>query len=276
MESQYVRLKSGLKIHYLAAGDLTAPRVVLVHGWPTNALLWRKIIPGLAGRFRVLAPDLPGHGLSAKPADAPYNLDFFHQFLREFFQAMGLDRAHLVAHDLGGIAGLGLAVRNPGLIKKFVVMNTGPYKELPPLVSFFLAALRQPFLTGFFLRPPIFRLLMKQGIHHRERVTASLASLYLRPFAKTPGGRKAFSNTIAIPPENMVESPEKLRQITMPTLILWGTKDGFFKFAVARRLHKDIRGSWLTAVPHAGHFLQEDQPEQVLAALNRFLRSRRE
>ncbi len=270
MESQFVRLKSGLKIHYLASGPENAPTVVLVHGWPTSSQLWRQIIPGLARHFRVLAPDLPGHGLSSKPEDAVYDLDFLYRFMCDFFDTVGLEKAHLAVHDLGGMAGLAFAVRDPERLDRLVVMNTGPYKEISFTLSVLLKVLGQSWLTWLFLWRPAFRRLMCQGIYHKERMTEELSEMYRATWAGTSAGRRAFSRTIGIPPARMVEAPEKLREIRIPTLILWGTKDGFFNFKVARRLHEDIKDSVLEAVPNASHFLQEDQPQKVLDNLAGF------
>ena len=152
MESRFIRLKSNLTIHTLIAGNPVNPPLVLIHGWPSSSLLWRQIIPELSQKFYILAPDLPGYGESDKPGNLIYDLDFLCGFIRDFYDAMDLAKASLIVHDLGGMAGLSFAVRHRERLEKFVVMNTSPYSDWPPLVSFTIFLLKQSILTPIFFK----------------------------------------------------------------------------------------------------------------------------
>ncbi|MCP4179509.1 MAG: alpha/beta hydrolase [bacterium] len=131
MESRYDTLENGLKIHSYVAGRNKHPQLVLIHGYPANAFLWRDCIGKLSKHFQIYAPDLPGHGLSDKPLDIEYNLDFFIKFLNDYYSVLEIEKAHLAVHDLGGMIGLKFASIHPEKIDKFIVMDTLPYKELP-------------------------------------------------------------------------------------------------------------------------------------------------
>ena len=271
MESRFIRLKNNLTIHTLIAGNPTDPPLVLVHGWPSSCLLWRKMIPALSKKFYILAPDLPGHGQSDKPADIAYDLDFLRGFIRQFYDAMNLEKASLVVHDLGGMAGLSFAVRHKDRLERLVVMNTSPYSDWHYLLSFSIFLLKQSVLTPFFLNKTIFRQVLCTGFYDTSLVSEEVVNLFITPWINSPEGKKAFSKTIAVPPIHMVESPHSLGTIDTPSLILWGKKDQFFPFKLARRLHQDIPGSRLVGIDGAGHFLQEEKPERINKALMDFL-----
>lgn len=271
MESKRITLKSNLDIHYYEAGNPKETPLVLLHGWPSSALLWREIIPALSERFRVLAPDLPGHGQSDKPLDLVYDLDCLRGFILDFTDALGLDMMNLVTHDLGGMAGLSLAVHNPDRIDKLVVMNTSPYSEWHWQLALVINLLKIPALTPLFLNPFVFKQVLASGVFNTGLLTPELVALFRQSWIETREDRRAFSRTIAVPQEQMVEPREKLQEIALPCLILWGKRDRYFPFRTARTLHKDIQGSTLVGIDNAGHFLQEEKPEQIASALLDFL-----
>ncbi len=271
MECQTITLKSNLKINTLIQGDKTGPALVLLHGWPSSSLLWRHLIPELSKHFYVLVPDLPGHGKSDKPETARYDLAMFRSFILDFFDALDLKKAHLCVHDLGGMAGLSFAVRHPERINKFIVMNTSPYSNWSFAIRASIFLLKQKALTRFFLNRFIFREVLKNGFYNKQLVTSKTVNIFRSSWTESKQDRDAFSRTIAVPPEFMVEDREALRKINLSTLILWGKKDVFFPFKIAKMLHEDIKTSSLAAVDKAGHFLQEEQPEFILREIMGFL-----
>jgi pimeloyl-ACP methyl ester carboxylesterase len=271
METQTLTLKSNLKIHTLIKGEKTNPALVLLHGWPSSSLLWRHLIPELSKHFFVLAPDLPGHGKSDKPEAAIYDLDLFRGFILDFFDAFNLSTAHLCIHDLGGMAGLSFAVRHPERIDKFIVMNTSPYSDWSFALRASIFLLKQKTLTWLFLNRFVFREVLKNGFYNKQLLTPDIVDIFRAPWINSKQDRKAFSRTLTVPPELMVEKKEDLRKINLPTLILWGRKDVFFPFKIARMLHDDIKTSRLVAVDKAGHFLQKEQPEFILREMMGFL-----
>ena len=272
MESQFVTLQDGLRIHTLVAGAEESPPLVLLHGYPTSSQLWRHCIPPLADHFRVYAPDLPGYGRSDKPLDVDYDLDFFVRFLLEFYDGLGLEKAGLVAHDVGGMVGLGFAARYPERVTRFVVMDTAPYIERPLILRVAIGLARNPFFARWMMTRTGFkwisRLLL---VHHPAVITAEVADLYRAPWVESPAARRLFSQVISLPPARLTEPRQNLHHITAPTLILWAEKDLCFPTRIARQLQGDIPNASLVTVPDCGHFLQEEQPELVVEHLLRFL-----
>jgi pimeloyl-ACP methyl ester carboxylesterase len=106
-------LSNGIRTHSLIAGRSAAEPIGSRHGYPANCFLWQDCIAELAPYFPIRAPDLPGHGKTDKPLDCDYDLGFFVRFLSDYFDSMGLAKATLITHDLGGMAGLGFVARHP-------------------------------------------------------------------------------------------------------------------------------------------------------------------
>ncbi|MFD8695558.1 haloalkane dehalogenase [Kitasatospora purpeofusca] len=129
------------------AAGAGAPPVVLLHGNPTSSHLWRKVVPHLAGRSRVLAPDLIGMGASGKPA-VDYDFDDQARYLDAWFDALGLDRVVLVGHDWGGALALDRAARYPDRVAGVVLLETFlkplDAEELPPPARARAEAFRTP------------------------------------------------------------------------------------------------------------------------------------
>src|SRR5687768_2559921 len=101
----------GLTVAYRELGS--GPAVLLVHGWPTSAHLWRNVMPAIAQRHRVIAIDLPGFGASDKPTDVRYNFDFFTGAIDALLAELHIERAAIVGHDLGGPIALRWALDRP-------------------------------------------------------------------------------------------------------------------------------------------------------------------
>ena len=119
--SQFIDI-SGFKMHYLDEGS--GPVVLLLHGNPTWCFYYRNLIAELKDKFRVIALDFIGCGLSDHPTDAHFRVEHRIEHLKEFIDKLGLDRFSLVMHDWGGSIGTAYAVRNPEKIEKLVYLNT--------------------------------------------------------------------------------------------------------------------------------------------------------
>lgn len=272
MEHRMDKLACGLRIHSLCAGSRKSPPLILLHGYPTNALLWRNCIPKLAEHFHVCAPDLPGHGESDKPLGVDYDLDFFVGFLEEYVQMMRLPPVHLAVHDLGGVPGLGFVTRNPSMVTKFIVMDTIPYTEWSKLLHLIVNRAKSPFWSRWMLLRPIFRVVLKQvTVFSPQSITAETSEIYRKPWIKNGDTRKAFRKVVSMPPEKIAVPRKHLMDIPVPTLILWAKNDLILKPAIAKKLQSDIPNATLKIVDRCGHFLQEDRPEKVTEHMLYFL-----
>jgi pimeloyl-ACP methyl ester carboxylesterase len=262
---------NGIEIDTVVAGQEQHPPLLLLHGYPTSNQLWRHIIPTLAEHFFVIAPDLPGHGRSDKPTDVEYDRELFVGVLEGLADALGLERFHLVGHDLGGMVALAFAARCPERLSRLVIMDTAPYVEWSPSTRLVIWLARTGLSARLLLTRPLFRLFLQLGVARPRVITAEVAEMYRRPWIADSNGRRAFSLTVAVPPERIVEPRANLSRISVPTLVLWAEKDRLFGKRTARRLRDDLPDATMTVVPDCGHFLQEEQPELIAGHLQSFL-----
>ena len=274
MEAKFVTLANGMKVHMLEDGATGNPPMVLLHGYPASCCVWRHCMPRLARDFHVFAPDLPGHGKSDKPLDVRYDLPFLSDFVRDYLTSVGLERIHLVCHDIGALAGLGLVCSHPRHVVSLVVMDTGPYADWPFMARALIRIMKNRWLTSLILNKTVFTWLFRHMVFADPNLaTPERIALFREPWVEDKISKTAFRRTIDVPPEQVAPPEEKLKAINIPTLILWAAHDGFFPVSIARRLQQDIPGSILRIVSGAGHFLQEEKPEEVVGHIRGFLSS---
>lgn len=165
----------GVRTHVALAGADDAPPVLLVHGWPQNWWVWRHVIPALADRFRVIAPDLRGHGWSAAPA-AGYEKEQLASDMLAVLDALGVERATWVGHDWGGWSGLLAALRAPARIERLLSLCVPhPWAGRRPLPLAALLAYQTPIslpLIGRRVARPASRALLQAG-RGRDRLGAA-------------------------------------------------------------------------------------------------------
>ncbi len=244
--------------------------VLLVHGITTYAFIWRKIVPLLAKDYDVIAVDLLGCGDSDKPLGVSYAIKDHAERLYEFVVKLGLGAFHFVGHDLGGGMGQIFAVRHPELLQDLTLINTVAYDFWPvqPIVALRTPIVRQFLMASFDLGT--FKLVVKRGIFHKERVTDELMELFMAPL-RTAEGRRAFMHFAkCLDNHNLMEIGEKLHHLELPVLIIRGDADPYLGATIAEKLHREIPGSRLVRIPTGGHFIQEDEPERIARELIAF------
>ncbi|MDQ6805490.1 MAG: alpha/beta fold hydrolase [Actinomycetota bacterium] len=277
IESREITLH-GHTVRYLTGGE--GPVLVLVHGIASDAGAWRDVLPWLAGRFTVLAPDLLGHGQSAKPR-GDYSLGAYASGIRDLMIALGYDRATFVGHSLGGGVAMQLAYQFPERCERLVLVSSGGLGREVHL------ALRAAALPGSEYVLPLVAApaLLRTG----AAIGSFFGRLGLRPgpdlaeFARGYGSlgnvetRQAFIQTLRAviePGGQRVSARDRLYLAAeVPTLIIWGTHDRIIPAEHGRRAHAEVPGSHFLEIPDAGHFPQLDRPRELVEAIIRFVDS---
>jgi haloalkane dehalogenase len=260
----------GLNMHYVDEGD-GAP-IVLLHGEPTSSYLWRNIIPQLPGRK--IAPDLFGFGRSDKPEDiAWYSYDRHVESITRLVAELDLRDITLVVHDWGGPIGLRFAVENPGRVARLVILNTGIGGGAAPSETWlrFRAVVRE--LAGELDIGRLVEAGTAQGLDDATRAA------YDEPFATaaSKAGALAFPELVPTEPDHPNTAPmnrvrDALRSWSKPTLVVWGAEDRVLPVRIAEGFAELIPGATgPVLVAGASHFLQEDRPDEVAAAIRAFL-----
>ncbi|MFN8542762.1 MAG: alpha/beta fold hydrolase [Candidatus Binatia bacterium] len=279
MQIQHVKIH-GHDVAFRRAGE--GPVLVLVHGMAGSSATWRHVIPSLAARFTVVAPDLLGHGESAKPR-TEYALGAHANLLRDLLNALGFERATLVGQSLGGGVVMQMAYQFPERCERLVLVGSG---GLGREVHLLLRALTVPgaeqalpLVWGEGLRDLAGRIagwLGRTGMRaapHVEEMWRSLSSL-----ADTDS-RRAYCRTLRAvvdPGGQAVSAKDRLYLATrMPTLIVWGDRDPFIPVRHAIEAHEVIPGSRLEIFEDVGHFPHCEAPARFVEVLVDFLTSTR-
>ncbi|MHB8469650.1 MAG: haloalkane dehalogenase [Gaiellaceae bacterium] len=257
-----------LRMHYLDEGD--GDPVLLLHGEPTWSFLWRKIIPPLAARARALAPDLIGFGRSDKPTDGGwYTYDRHVAAIAGLVEALDLRRLTLVVHDWGGPIGLRVAVEHEERVDRLVVLDTGIAAGSPPSERWlrFRDVVRR--LGGELDIGRLVEAGTSAGL--ADDVRAAYDAPFPTPESKA--GSIAFPELVPTEPEHpsaaaMTRVHEALRSWTKPALVVWGADDSVLPAHVAERFVELMPGATgPVLIDGASHFLQEDKPAEVAAAI---------
>jgi pimeloyl-ACP methyl ester carboxylesterase len=262
---------NGVDLHVAEAGD--GPPLVLVHGWPQHWWIWRKLIPRLAERYRVLAVDLRGMGWSdAPPGD--YAKSTFAADLLAFLDAEGIERAKLLTHDWGGYASFLLALDHPDRVERMVALDiTPPFPpRLQPLLVFLPVALlyQIPIITLgarlFTSSTRFVRTLIKFGSGPDAQWTDAELDVYAKHLQEPARARAsaAIYRTFVRRELFARRSPDELR---VPALLLMGGGGLFYKILRPR----SVGSLRVEPIPRGGHFLAEEKPDEVLARALPFL-----
>ncbi len=264
----------GLRMHYVDAGQ--GPPVLLLHGEPTWSYLYRRMIPALATRHRVVAPDYFGFGRSDKPLDpAFYTYDRHCATVQAFVRALDLTGITVVVQDWGGPIGLRLAVEAPERFSRLVVLNTGLFTGEAPGPGFMRW---RAFAERTGLDLPIGRVI--QSACARPPAPAVLQA-YEAPFPtrESKMGAARFPLIVPLRPEDpgaadMQRVHTALGQWRKPALVMFSDSDPVFAPAAGERLAAHIPGAGpLRVVKDASHYLQEDQGEEIAQAILAFTAS---
>ncbi len=271
--SRFFRTDAG-RLHYVDEG--TGPPIVMLHGNPTWSFLYRTAIRSLSDRYRCIAPDYLGFGLSDKPAGWSYRPQDHAACLRRFLDALGLDRMTLFLQDWGGPIGISYAIDHPERVRSIAVMNSWMWPvHRDPHYRLFSAFFGGPPGRYFIRHHNAFaRWVLPLAFGDRSRLSDRIHFHYVRPFRR-PDARKGCwvfpRQIVGATPwlERLWENREKLAGI--PALIVWGMADRAFR--------KQELNRWRTVFPRAevvrladvGHFVPEEAGDRLAAAFQRFL-----
>lgn len=268
----------GHNFTYRTAGS--GPGLVLLHGVTCCSETWEEIIAPLSRHFTVIAPDLLGHGRSAKPA-TEYSPGAYAAFVRDLLIGLEQTRVTVVGHSLGGGVAMQFSYLFPEMIERMVLVSSGGLgRELHGI-------LRMAALPGADVVLPVIASARLRGIV--DRGLGFLGKLGLRAGTDAremwrgfgtfvdADTRRAFFHTmrtvIDVGGQRAVATDRLYLASHMPTLIVWGEKDPILPVAHAKTAHQHIEGSRLEVFADAGHFPYLDNPLRFVSVLTDFIRS---
>jgi pimeloyl-ACP methyl ester carboxylesterase len=270
----------GLKVFYREAGAADAPALLLLHGFPSASHMFRNLIPLLADRFHIVAPDLPGFGQSDMPARSKFAYTFDHvaDVIDRFTEVVGLKRFAVYVFDYGAPTGFRIAVKHPDRITAIISQNGNAYEEglsegWNPIRAYWQdpsPANRQALRA--FLAPETTRWQYTHGVADEATVSPdglSLDNFYLA----RPGADEIQLDLFGDYKSNVALYPHFQNYFRIhrpPLLAVWGKNDPFFLPPGAEAFKRDIPGA-VVRFFDTGHFALETHAAEIAAAIREFL-----
>jgi haloalkane dehalogenase len=267
-DSHYAEV-DGATVHYVDEGS--GPPLLLLHGNPTWSFLYRDIIKGLRDRYRCIAPDHPGFGLSRPAPGYGYTPAEHAAVLEKLLLELDLSDVTMMVQDWGGPIGFAVATRHADRFGAFVIGNTWAWPKSDPGTQLFSRLLGGPIGGYLILKRNFFVEKIVPGNVKRTQLTAEVMDAYRGPFP-TPESRRplhVFPHEILASRPFLAEieqSLPKLRQL--PALIVWPTKDIAFKEPERKRWEQLFPDHRTVILEGAGHYIQEDAAEEIVNAIN--------
>ena len=269
----------GIDVFLREAGAANAPALLLPHGYPCSSYQFRNLMPALADRWHLIAPDFPGCGYSSTPDQFVYDFDGYADFLDRLTARLRIERFALYLHDFGSQIGLRLAIKRPERVVALIIQNGDIYEdELGPKYAGLQAYFRDPTPAA---KAQLAQAISEQGFKEEflndieatlgERIAPDLWRLHWS--LMTPRRQQIALEVIAGLKANLAWFPRYqayLRERRPPTLIVWGPQDGYMPERSARAYLRDLPDAELHLLD-GGHWLLETHLAQVVALMRDFL-----
>jgi pimeloyl-ACP methyl ester carboxylesterase len=271
----------GVQVFYREAGPADAPVILLLHGFAASSHMFRELIPRLAGRYRVIAPDLPGFGFTAVPAGYKYTFDALAKTISAFVEALKLEKYAIYVFDYGAPVGFRLAVAHPERITGIISQNGNAFEEglsdgWNPIQRYWQAPTKENReALRDFLTPDSIKWQYTHGVKDPESVAPEAYTLDSALLAR-PGQTDIQLDLFLDYASNVKLYPtfqKFLREKKPPVLAVWGKNDPFFLPPGAEAFRRENPNATVKLLD-TGHFALETHVEEIAASILEFLDSR--
>ncbi len=270
-------VKDNMRYHYIDEGE--GEPLLMVHGNPTWSFAWRKFVQELSPNYRTIAVDHMGCGFSDKPQGYHYRLEQHIDNLCSLIEHLDLQNITLIAHDWGGIIGMGAATALSDRFSRFVLCNTSAFRSKK--IPFKISLCRIPLFGKIAIRGfnAFAKSAVKTAVAKPERMTPAVKAGYLAPYNNWQNriATLKFVEDIPLKPshssyETLVDIEEALTQFqSHPMLLVWGEKDWCFTLDFLKEFQQRFPQAETLSIPDAGHYVFEDAHEVILPRLRTFL-----
>jgi pimeloyl-ACP methyl ester carboxylesterase len=258
----------GARLYYYAAGTRGAGEpVVFLHGFPTSGHLWNDVIPLMPAGHRLVVLDLLGYGRSDPPGGRPLTLRAHAERVVALMETLGIDRACVVGHDLGGGVAQTLAIDFPARVTRLALIDSVAFSGWPTRDVRIARTLLG--LTGKV--PPrwvlaVLRADLERGFADASRAVHSI-DRFIRPFTSDEGRAVFTQHLRALDARETRALAPRLGEIAAPTAVVWGAHDPFLSLKLGKKLAAAIPDATIEVIPGVRHFTPEDAPRPVADAI---------
>lgn len=262
------------------SGRPGAPPVLLLHGFPTHGVLWRKVTRALGDEVHALAPDLLGLGDTVVSPYEDFGAPMQAELLLGWLDDRGIERVVLVGHEQGGAVAQQIVATHPERVAGLVLVDTVAYDNWPiPLASQVMRLARTPGLDVLAYALDLPRRVARnahlgfgRAVHDVDALDPDIVEEYLRPVLTTEGRERARRFLLAGDARVTLECLPGLRAYEGPAVVVWGADDAFLSPSWGTRLADDLPGSGpMVLVPFCGHLVPEEEPGAVAEAVRTVL-----
>jgi pimeloyl-ACP methyl ester carboxylesterase len=271
-KSQFIEI-DGMQVHIRDEGiPSDSVPIVLIHGTGASLHTWEGWVADLKQNHRIITFDLPAYGLTGPNPTGDYSLDYYASFVNKLLDKKGIKQCILGGNSLGGAITWGVALAYPDKVKKMILVDAGGYPMKSKSVPIAFQLARIPVISSLFkyVTP---RSIIEKSIYNvyvqDEKITDKLIDRYYDLALRT-GNRGAFIDRM----KSMNTQDRKylaIKNINIPTLILWGEGDGLIPLEVAQQFHQDLPKDTLIIFKNLGHTPMEEDPETTVNAVKKFL-----
>jgi pimeloyl-ACP methyl ester carboxylesterase len=271
----------GLDIFYREAGPKDAPTILLLHGFPTSSHMFRNLIPALADKFHVVAPDYPGFGYSSAPTvtEFDYTFDNLANVMEKFTEQVGLKSYSIYLMDYGAPVGYRLAVKHPERVQSLIVQNGNAYEEgldndfwKPVKVYWKDRTPKNGDELRAFLTLDATKWQYTNGVRNLETISPDTWG-HVQPLLDRPGNQEiqlALFYSYGSNPPLYPQWQKYFRTHQPPTLIVWGKNDAIFPAAGAYPYKRDLKDVEFHLFD-TGHFALEEDGAEIATLIRSFL-----
>jgi pimeloyl-ACP methyl ester carboxylesterase len=270
----------GLSIAYREAGPADGPTIVLLHGFPTSSHMFRHLIPALADRYHVIAPDYPGYGQSDAPDYKSYAYSFegLGNIVRTLLEKLGVQSYAMYVMDYGAPVGWQLFLRDPGKLTALIVQNGNAYEEglkafWDPIKTYWAdGSAKSRDALRWLVKPETTIFQYTDGVDDKERISPD-NWVHDQALLDRPGNEDVQMDVMYDYRKNVPLYPDVqrlFREHQPPTLIVWGERDTIFPADGAHPYKRDLTDLEFHLFP-TGHFVLEDRADEVVPLIRDFL-----
>jgi pimeloyl-ACP methyl ester carboxylesterase len=276
-DSKFISMQ-GMQVHYREEGlNTDSIPVVLLHGTGASLHTWDGWVRDLAKHRKVIRIDLPAYGLTGPNPSRKYDMVFYADFMLEFLKKINVKKCVLGGNSLGGGIAWNVALKYPDLVSKLILVDAGGYKLKSKSVPIAFRAARWPIVKNLFrfVTPKaIVKSSLENVYNHDDRITEPLVDRYF-DMALAPGNRQAFvdrmSDFNARSNEIFNNQSDKIKDISIPVLLIWGKHDELIPIEIAYKFQKDLPQDSLVVFDDLGHVPMEEDPSATIKPVLHFL-----
>ncbi len=274
--SKFIEI-DGMNVHYKIEGkENNSIPLVLIHGTSSSLFTWDSCVKDWSKTNKIIRLDLPGFALTGPNKENNYSFEYYTKFIYKFLLKLNVKKCNLAGNSLGGGIALFYALEYPNKVNKLILIDSDGYSfssKTKSTIGFIaIKTLGKIPIINEFLNVITPEFMVKKSVedvyYDKSKITQKTYEMY-NDFLLREGNRKALVKKFAA---TRIDKSKEIKNISMPTLIIWGGKDQSIPIECAYKFKKNIRNSELVIIKNSGHIPMEESPKEIISIINNFIK----